>query len=436
MGHDLICAWLQLPSGSWPPDHYTLLGLKPGESDTARIERSVDERMAKARQYQLSYPDAATEAMNRLAQALICLTHAQAKRAYDAELFGESEAENLTQLSGRALPSPEPADPMAWLFAPPSPKTVPTAEPIGEPRNVEDWQTAPPPTRREFDSDAGPPMPSDHAPTIDHSIATQDAPQGPPVPESSAPSLPVAQPSIDEGSAVGARASRRSAVTRRALFARISRTRQILSVWRQAGKYLNQPRRQLTKPSEATELLHQMQALKELLRRPPRLLGQAGQSGYLVLSLARQQLVVPTLQTLLPSQRDALARDWRAGQEVLIDQLGFLRSELKDYRRRNRILHWFRAAAISVLHSPGLLLLFLALVALNIAFQEILRAVLIYQIVSFGILAMTKMLWSWWTLRPMRLPRPQPPAPTRATGKTSRSMSSRPAPSTIKAKSP
>jgi hypothetical protein len=156
----------------------------------------------------------------------------------------------------------------------------------------------------------------------------------------------------------------------------------------------------------------------------------------LVLSLARQQLVVPTLQTLLPSQRDALARDWQAGQDVLIDQLGFLRAELKDYRRRNRILHWFRAAAISVLNSPGLVLFFLALVALNIAFQEILRPVLIYQLVAFGILAMTRILWSWWTLRPVQLPRPRPPAATRTIGKTSRSISRRAAPSTLKAKSP
>src|SRR5262249_53759815 len=84
MNHSAIFTWLGLPPGSWPPDHYTLLGLTPGESDVRRIEQHVDERMEGVRHYQLSQPEQATEAMNRLAQALICLTDPQAKKAYDA----------------------------------------------------------------------------------------------------------------------------------------------------------------------------------------------------------------------------------------------------------------------------------------------------------------------------------------------------------------
>ena len=55
------------------------------------------------------------------------------------------------------------------------------------------------------------------------------------------------------------------------------------------------------------------------------LLGQAGQPGYLVLALARQELMVPMLQSLLPSQREALARDWQAGHDLLVNHRAFLR---------------------------------------------------------------------------------------------------------------
>jgi hypothetical protein len=74
MSHELICSCLQLSPDRWPPDHYTLLGLEIGEADTRRIEQRVAERMEKLRRYQLTHTDQVTEGMNRLAQALVCLT--------------------------------------------------------------------------------------------------------------------------------------------------------------------------------------------------------------------------------------------------------------------------------------------------------------------------------------------------------------------------
>jgi hypothetical protein len=186
------------------------------------------------------------------------------------------------------------------------------------------------------------------------------------------------------------------------------------------------------RPSEATDLLQLMQALRELLRWSPKLLGQAGQPGYLVLSLARQQLIVPTLQTLLPSQRDALARDWQAGYDQLVAHLGFLREELRAYRRRNRLVHWIRAGAMTLINNPALVLLFFGLVALNLAFPEILRPALVHQVVGFLVLVFAKALWSWWTLRPVRLPRRQPVARAKPQKATTR-ITRRPASSAIKA---
>src|SRR5437899_5445108 len=84
---ELICSCLGLPANRWPPDHYTLLALEPRETDTRQIEQRVQERTEKLRRYQLTHADQVTDGMNRLAQALVCLTDPVAKQAYDAMLL-------------------------------------------------------------------------------------------------------------------------------------------------------------------------------------------------------------------------------------------------------------------------------------------------------------------------------------------------------------
>ena len=113
MDAGLIRSWLQLPAGDWPPDHYTLLGLEAGESDVARIEQQVYERMEHVRRYQLTHPEPATEAMNRLAQALVCLTDPAAKRAYDAALLPESARSSAPPVEAAAR---KPVDPLADIL--------------------------------------------------------------------------------------------------------------------------------------------------------------------------------------------------------------------------------------------------------------------------------------------------------------------------------
>src|SRR5437899_5144730 len=119
MSHRLICSCLQLSAAHWPPDHYTLLGLDPREVEPARIEHSVQERMEQLRRYQLTHAEQVTEGMNRLAQALVCLTDPAAKRAYDAALLTQQP------FSSSVLPPPrrvqrlreqQPAQP--WDFDP------------------------------------------------------------------------------------------------------------------------------------------------------------------------------------------------------------------------------------------------------------------------------------------------------------------------------
>src|SRR5436309_2710227 len=106
MNSKILCNWLGIEG--WPPDHYALLGLKPGEGDALRIEQRVQERMAKLRCYQLAHPEEATEGMNRVAQAFICLTEALAKRSYDQAL--PATAAKLHQVpAAKEKPPPSPA---------------------------------------------------------------------------------------------------------------------------------------------------------------------------------------------------------------------------------------------------------------------------------------------------------------------------------------
>src|SRR5262245_31151164 len=118
MSHHLICTWLGLPADSWPPDHYRLLGLEPGETDTALIEQRVHQRLDAVRRYQMMHPEQATEAMNRLAQAFVCLTEPAAKRAYDQALPGARPpiVPPLPPVPPKVEPRAEPRDPLIWLY--------------------------------------------------------------------------------------------------------------------------------------------------------------------------------------------------------------------------------------------------------------------------------------------------------------------------------
>ena len=98
---------------AWPPDHYAILGLAPGPVDPAEVERRAIERTERLRAYQLAEPDAATDALNRVAQALVCLTDAAARRTYDQSL----------------RPPAPPAPPSIPVALPAPPRPVPPAPP-------------------------------------------------------------------------------------------------------------------------------------------------------------------------------------------------------------------------------------------------------------------------------------------------------------------
>jgi hypothetical protein len=400
MDCELICSWLRLSAGSWPPDHYTLLGLEPGEADPARIEQQVHQRMEKVRHYQLTHPEPATEAMNRLAQALVCLTDPLARQIYDALLFPG-------QISAISNPPPirrrgSSSSTLGEVAGSPGLDSLPPGQ------TVLDWESSPPPSRRTGTDTETPAASAEDTQEIRVYSAVEGEEQAERGSRNS-PEVPPARPfpGIETHSRSDAgywtfSASRGPGLnTRRGLYYRAVCVRQLLWVWEQAGAFLNQPARMIQRPSEATQLIRRMTLIRELLDTVRTPLGEAGQPGYLVLSLARQKLIVPMFQTLLPSQREALARDWQAGHQLLLAQREHLLDAFRVQRTRSRWLTFLRTLLAAALSSPSLLLLLALTVVLDIVFPD-LREFWLRQAISFAALLALKVLAWWVSLRPVR----------------------------------
>jgi hypothetical protein len=165
--HKHICDWLGLPAESWPPDHYTLLGLARGETDPTIIERNVQDRMQRVRPFQLNYPDQVTEIMNRLAQAFDCLTNPAARKEYE-DSMREASRRNPARPEVSENGSPDLAGPLAWLYGPwdrlaeeasGSPAPLPKLQ-------LQNWNRGVrPPPRRKASRSGGSRDSADHAPS-------------------------------------------------------------------------------------------------------------------------------------------------------------------------------------------------------------------------------------------------------------------------------
>jgi hypothetical protein len=123
MSRELICSILGIRPDSWPPDHYALIGLSPHEANPARVEIRVQELSAKLRSYQLAHPDDVTDALNRLAQALVCLTDPAARADYDSK---------------RSVGN----DSATYNVVPATPTLAPTVTRLTVPETVEEGQRA------------------------------------------------------------------------------------------------------------------------------------------------------------------------------------------------------------------------------------------------------------------------------------------------------
>jgi hypothetical protein len=356
MDHNQICTWLGLPAETWPPDHYRLLGLEAGENDAELIEQLVHERLDLVRRYQLTHPEQATEAMNRLAQAFVCLTEPSAKKTYDVELgIAASTLEAATTVASEAR-----VDVIDWLSSPPpvlwpneKPSALPANEspPLAIPLGPPPLPRLPPPL---------PPLPP--VPTARYETALLTVPVA-----AVAPQLdPLLDPVDTVLEAAQSGPARRNIATKRTLYHRIAQTRRLQRLWNDLGKYVSSPKRRLSRSQDGPELIRLLEEVTALLRDFPPLLGEAGQPGYLLLALTQVD-TIKVFQSFSPQQRDAMSRDWHNGVKLLSAHRDFLRQELRDMRKRSMGQRMWRAGWSLVVDRPGTLLLLIALLALNIA---------------------------------------------------------------------
>lgn len=288
MNKDMLCGWLGLATKSWPPDDYTLLGLKAGEADAASIERRVQERMARLRCYQLSHPEEATEGMNRLAQAFITLTEAASKAAPPA-----------TPAATNGASAPAPAKLSGKETVRIRPKAIADTAVVDQTKV--DWRLTPPPIRTPA---AGIKPP-----------AAAEAPSSP-VDELQALIEELAERSSEARTGLG---------TLQALIDRIDQTRLLLTAWQRLGVYLRRPGR----PGELTRSLETILEVSEVY---PAFVGHPGKPGYRIVALARLAMTIEMFQSMAAAQRDELLRDWDYGHRTLLQHRRFLRRQFKGMR--------------------------------------------------------------------------------------------------------
>jgi hypothetical protein len=325
MSRELLSNWFGVAAADWPPDHYRLLGLPQGEADLALIEQRVHQRLDEVRRYQVAYPEPATEAMNRLAQAFVCLTDSQKKKAYDESLH---------------LPVAEPPPTIEMPVSPPV-STEPVVERKAEPLREEPFSFL-------YDANAmgpgGIPLPPvrvvAEVPAVVEPQAEEVESLGPPP----LPPVPPPPPRVPVEEVMRTANSSpkvcKGLATRRALYRRIALTRQVLQSWTELGKYLENPERPLNR-AQAVEMYRLIEQIEDELSEFP-LMGELGQQGYLILSLTRVNKS-KNLVNLDPTQRDSLSRDWKGGLTFLLAHLHYLREKVREVRR----LSWWQRTTCS-----------------------------------------------------------------------------------------
>jgi hypothetical protein len=333
MNRDMICIWLGLADKRWPPDPYALLGLAPAECTGARIEKRVQERMAKLRCYQLSHPEEATEAMNRVAQAFIALVERHGQRP-------EARAAAV-----QPPPSTQSAAPAPLASGPSTLNETAVAQ---QPQLS--WQAAPPPVRNA------------------RSTALPAIPVGTPAPEAAEPDWPQPAPAaFDEPSAPveteeqvirslaeESEEARAGALTLQAVIARADQTRLLVIAWREAGRYLASPKRKLTRSSEKSDFTSRLEELLEAAEPYPDFVVSPGRPGYRAVALAHLGITPEVFNAMGEEQREQLARDWALAYKILLAHRAFLLRQFKALRRRGMFGRATHILRTSLREHPGL----------------------------------------------------------------------------------
>ena len=320
MNKEMLCTWLGLPKAVWPPDAWALLGLPQGDHDLPTIEKCVQERMAKLRCYQLSFPEEATEGMNRLAEAFVTLTEAASKQA-------------------PAPIAPAPQEPTAPAMS--KDDTSVTN------KTKLDWRAAPPPVRQETASSPEL-IAEDEAKNGDVLTAKPYAAPARPHQREIDPVLTreLAEESVEATGNLG---------TLDRVIERVEQTRRLLHVWDQLGKHFRAtPKKTSAKESEAFAV--RLEKIDQAMRTYPAFLGQPGLPGYRVVVQARLKIPLASVRGLPAEQREDLLFDWQAARQVLLTHRKYLRKLFRSLRRQSAVGLFFHAVRATLNDYPRLTL--------------------------------------------------------------------------------
>jgi hypothetical protein len=343
MTQDKLRDWLKLTDGPWPPNHYALIGLPVGAGSSEEIEARVLERLELLRRYQLPHPDEATEGMNLLARALDTLTDPDSRREYDRSLG--------LKPTTRVEPPPPAADvDVDTLFpeVPVLPSQVETPAPADEPVVADEINQLPD---------------VEDEPDVDDDPELVDEPGVEPLPEAFL--LPVPPPIARlEGEPP---VPTRPKSPRRAIYADLARVRKVLRIWERARKYVTDTDRTFTRRTDTLALMGCLAELRPLLHTVTDLIAAPKRPGNLVAALARQRLQFDTFRSLLPDQREALARDFRAAHYRLAGYYDDLRDEIRRLTEKDWSRRVLRPMLRYVCDKPEWFLLPVGLLALAVA---------------------------------------------------------------------
>jgi len=346
---DLLRSWLGLPPGSWPPDHYTLLGFAPAHADAAAVEPRVLQKMNLVRRHQLLHPELVTEGMNRLAQALITLTDPIEKAAYDAEL-GVAEIPVVSlPLPPRHTPSPD-LDPGPVIVA------EPVLDDDDEPLELEEEvEVHPTELTQEILLPAELIQPYEVV-QEPKSVPFQEPERPKPI-ERVVEAVPVVRPWPTPPS------------SRRWIYARLAVIRKSRRAWDRLRHVFLDPQDPLDRPGRVLLLLEGAAAVRPHLPSLLGVVGSVNEPGGLIASVLKQPLLLDTIRRLLPEQREALAQDWRRGQMELEREYNRLRtlaveerSKAEGIQRLPAVVRWLRDVPELVLIGFAFFILFIALI--------------------------------------------------------------------------
>ena len=336
MNQELLCTWLGLPKTAWPPDPWTLLGLPRDPQEASVIERHVHERMCKLRHYQLSYPEEATEGMNRLAEAFIALTETSCK---------------VTAAPTATAPPPVQKKPAV------DETTVTT-------KTALDWRAEPPPVRREFAET--PEVIAEDEPGDEILVAKPFAPPAKPVRRKVDMKLvhDLAEQSEEATSKLA---------TLDAVIERVDQTRILLTAWDRIGKHLKCTTKKIG-PKESDAYAQKLDRIAKTMQTYPAFLGQPGKPGYRVVVQARLRMPLAMVRGMSGEQKEELLFDWQAGREVLLAHRKYLHRLFKSMRHRTKVgLVWHAIRSVVNDHTlqtlAGALVLTVAIIGTVLALK-------------------------------------------------------------------